>query len=228
MEVKRLGIVGTGLIGASVGLAAKRAGVEHVEGFDFSAESLEVAQERGAIDEARASPGELGEADLVLVAVPVTALQPVLRDLLDADGKATVTDAGSTKSNLGEAIGEPRFVGGHPVTGSEAHGPAHATVDLFDGATWFLTPSSATEPQRYRLLHRFVSALRAAPPAVHPPTPEPPPPPPPPPPAPPPPPGGAARLADPPPPRARERARQPGRRNARGGPGAARGGRWIA
>src|SRR4051794_327653 len=174
MEVKRLGIVGTGLIGASVGLAAKRAGVEHVEGFDFSAESLEVAQERGAIDEARASPGELGEADLVLVAVPVTALQPVLRDLLDADGKATVTDAGSTKSNLGEAIGEPRFVGGHPVTGSEAHGPAHATVDLFDGATWFLTPSSATEPQRYRLVHRVVSALRATPRGVGPPAHDPP------------------------------------------------------
>src|SRR3954454_22940664 len=107
MEVNRLGIVGTGLIGASVGLAAKRAGVGHVAGYDFSAESLEVAQERGAIDEARASPGERGDADLVLFAVPVTALQPVLLDLLDADGNATLTDAGSTKSNLAEAIGEP-------------------------------------------------------------------------------------------------------------------------
>jgi prephenate dehydrogenase len=168
MEIKRLGIVGTGLIGASVGLAAKRAGVEHVAGCDFSAETLEVAGERGAIDEARASPGELDDADVVVVAVPVTALQPVLRGLLDAGGNATITDVGSTKSNLSEVIGDPRFVGGHPVTGSEAHGPAHATVDLFDGATWFLTPSSATEPERYRLVHGFVAALGATPVAIDP------------------------------------------------------------
>ena len=168
MEVKRLGIVGTGLIGASVGLAAKRAGVGHVAGCDFSAETLEVARERGAIDEARASPGELDDADVVVVAVPVTALQPVLRGLLEAGGSATITDVGSTKSNVAEAIGDPRFVGGHPVTGSEAHGPAHATVDLFDGATWFLTPSSATEPERYRLVHGFVAALGATPVAIDP------------------------------------------------------------
>src|SRR3954451_25274795 len=147
MEVKRLGIVGTGLIGASVGLAAKRAGVGHVAGYDFSAESLEVAQERGAIDDPRASPGELDDADLVVVAVPVTTLQPVLRGLLEADGNATITAAGSTKSHLGEAIGARRFVGGQPFTGWEAPAPAHAPVALFDGATWFLTPSSATEPQ---------------------------------------------------------------------------------
>jgi prephenate dehydrogenase len=168
MEVKRLGIVGTGLIGASVGLAAKRAGVGHVAGYDFSADTLELARERGAIDEARASPGELDDADMVVVAVPVTALQPVLRGLLEASGNATITDVGSTKSNVAEAIGDPRFVGGHPVTGSEAHGPAHATVDLFDGATWFLTPSSATEPERYRLVHGFVAALGATPVAIDP------------------------------------------------------------
>jgi len=168
VEVKRLGIVGTGLIGASVGLAAKRAGVDHVAGCDSAGENLQVAQERGAIDEARGTPGEIGDADLVVVAVPVTALQPVLRELLAAGGEATVTDVGSTKANVSDAAGDPRFVGGHPVTGSEAHGPAHATPDLFDGATWFLTPSSVTEPQRYRLVHGFVSALGATPVAIDP------------------------------------------------------------
>jgi prephenate dehydrogenase len=54
------------------------------------------------------------------------------------------------------------------VTGSEAHGPAHATADLFDGSTWFLTPSSATEPERYRLVHGFVSSLGATPVAIDP------------------------------------------------------------
>ena len=168
MEVKRLGIVGTGLIGASVGLAAKRAGVAHVAGCDFADENLQLAQERGAIDEARGAPGDLDDADLVVVAVPVTALQPVLRELLGAGGGATVTDVGSTKSNVSDAAADRRFVGGHPVTGSEAHGPTHATADLFDGATWFLTPSSATEPQRYRLVHGFVSALGATPVAIDP------------------------------------------------------------
>ncbi len=168
MDVKRLGIIGTGLIGASVGLAAKRAGVAQVTGYDFSDETLEVARERGAIDDARGAPGEPMDADLIVVAVPVTALHTVVRDLLDRDAQATVTDVGSTKSNVSGAIGDPRFVGGHPVTGSEAHGPAHATADLFDGATWFLTPSSATEPQRYRLVHGFVSSLGATPVAIDP------------------------------------------------------------
>ena len=135
MEVKRLGIVGTGLIGASVGLAAKRAGVEHVAGYDFSEESLSAARERGAIDEPGGAIADLAESDLIVVAVPVTALHTVVRDLLDRDGQATVTDVGSTKSNVSGALGDPRFVGGHPVTGSEAQGPAHATADLFDGAT---------------------------------------------------------------------------------------------
>jgi prephenate dehydrogenase len=168
MEVKRLGIVGTGLIGASVGLAAKRAGVAHVVGHDFSEESLSTARERGAIDEPGRAIVELAEADLIVVAVPVTALHSVVRELLEGGGRATITDVGSTKSNVAGALGDPRFVGGHPVTGSEAHGPAHATADLFDGSTWFLTPSSATEPERYRLVHGFVSSLGATPVAIDP------------------------------------------------------------
>jgi prephenate dehydrogenase len=168
MDVKRLGIVGTGLIGASVGLAAKRAGVGHVAGYDFTRETVQVAGVRGAIDEAVESPGDLGGADLIVAAVPVTSLQAVLRELLSSDGGATVTDVGSTKANVADASGNPRFVGGHPVTGSEAHGPAHATVDLFDGATWFLTPSAQTDPERYRLVHGFVSALGATPVAIDP------------------------------------------------------------
>jgi len=168
MEVKRLGIVGTGLIGASVGLAAKRAGIGHVAGYDFTRETVQMAVERGAIDEAVESPGDLDRADLIVAAVPVTSLQGVLRELLSSDGGATVSDVGSTKANVADASGNPRFVGGHPVTGSEAHGPAHATVDLFDGATWFLTPTAQTDPERYRLVHGFVASLGALPVAIDP------------------------------------------------------------
>jgi prephenate dehydrogenase len=170
VDVKRLGIVGTGLIGASVGLAAKRAGVEHVVGYDFSEDAAREAAARGAIDEPHLGGPEslLDVADLVVVAVPVITLRTVLNTLLEDGRDYTVTDVGSTKSNLGQAMADPRFVGGHPVTGSEAHGPAHATGDLFDGATWFLTPSAATETERYRRVHGFVTALGATPVAIDP------------------------------------------------------------
>jgi prephenate dehydrogenase len=167
VEVKRLGIIGTGLIGASVGLAAKRAGVELVEGYDFYENVREAALERGAVDRTVITAHEVLDADLVVVAVPVTALRSVLSDALGSSD-ATITDVGSTKSNLGDTLTSPNFVGGHPVTGSEAHGPEHATADLFDGATWFLTPTAQTDPERYRLVHGFVSALGATPVAIDP------------------------------------------------------------
>jgi prephenate dehydrogenase len=166
VEVKRLGIIGTGLIGASVGLAAKRAGVEVVEGYDFYENVAEAAQTKGAVDRTLTMADEALDADLVVVAVPVIALQSVLRDVVA--GEATITDVGSTKSNLADALTSANFVGGHPVTGSEAHGPEHATADLFDGATWFLTPTAQTDPERYRLVHGFVSALGATPVAIDP------------------------------------------------------------
>ncbi len=167
MEVKRLGIIGTGLIGASVGLAAKRAGVPVVEGYDFYDDVAETARERGAVDQTAIAADELlADSELVVVAVPVITLRSVLREAVGSD--ATVTDVGSTKSNLAEVLTSGNFVGGHPVTGSEAHGPEHATADLFDGATWFLTPTAQTDPERYRLVHGFVSALGATPVAIDP------------------------------------------------------------
>ena len=167
MEVTRLGIIGTGLIGASVGLAAKRAGVARIQGHDLSEEVAGTARGRGAIDEVAGDIHDLARAELVVVAVPVTALGTVLGGVLGSL-EATVTDVGSTKANLGDVLAQPSFVGGHPVTGSEAHGPEHATADLFDGATWFLTPTAQTEPERYRLVHGFVSALGATPVAIDP------------------------------------------------------------
>ncbi len=166
MAIRRLAIIGTGLIGASIGVAAKRAGVSHVSGFDADPETAAAACERGAIDEV--TP-ELGDAELAVVAVPVAQLPATVRDVLAADGAATVTDVGSTKSAVvAAAAGDPRFVGGHPVCGSEARGPAHANADIFHDATWFLTPTAATHPERYRALHGFVTALGAVPVAIDP------------------------------------------------------------
>ncbi|HWN20895.1 MAG TPA: prephenate dehydrogenase/arogenate dehydrogenase family protein, partial [Gaiellaceae bacterium] len=157
----KLTIVGTGLIGASVGLAARRAGVEEVAGWDPDAEHLRTAAARGAVDPAAELGAALAGADLAVVAAPVTALPAQVRTVLEASGPGcTVTDVGSTKGGVcAAAAGEPRFVGGHPICGSEARGPERATAELFEGATWFLTPVAATEPERYKLLHGFVSSL---------------------------------------------------------------------
>jgi prephenate dehydrogenase len=166
-----LALVGSGLIGASVGLAAKRAGVESVSGFDPNADALALAAERGAIDEPAGSLVEaVEEASLAVVATPVAALAEQVRSVLEATTeRSVVTDVGSTKAAVCAAIGpHPRFIGGHPVCGSEAHGPAHARAELFDGATWFLTPTASTDPERYRTVHGFVASLGALPVAVDP------------------------------------------------------------
>jgi prephenate dehydrogenase len=166
--MNRVAIVGTGLIGASVGLAAKRAGVPSVVGWDASGESLGVARERGAVDEAAPSLGEaVAEADLAIVATPVATLPGQVAATLTASRDATVTDVGSTKRGVATSVGDrARFIGGHPVCGSEAHGPEHANGELFQGATWFLTPVAETDPERYRALHAFVASLGAVPIAV--------------------------------------------------------------
>ena len=168
MTVGRLGVVGTGLIGASVGLAARRAGVEVVRGWDPDAEFLGVAEERGAVAAARSLDDAVGDAELVVVAAPVGELPAVVREVLAAapDG-CTVTDVGSTKRPVGEAAeGDARFVGGHPICGAETRGPGRATAELFDGATWFLAPTAGTGPERLRLVHGFVSSLGARPVAI--------------------------------------------------------------
>jgi prephenate dehydrogenase len=166
----QIAVIGTGLIGASIGLAAKRGGAT-VAGFDEDRGTAEVASERGAVDFLGSTLGEaLAGAELAVVAVPVSHLAAQVRGVLAESGdRCTVTDVGSTKAAVCAAAGEsPRFIGGHPVCGSEARGPEHASADLFDGATWFLSPLPQSEPDRYRLVHGFVAGLGATPVAVDP------------------------------------------------------------
>ena len=80
-----------------------------------------------------------------------------------------MTDVGSTKRGVAAAVSERgRFIGGHPICGSETRGPEHASGQLFEGATWFLTPVAETDAERYRALHGFVASLGAVPVAVDP------------------------------------------------------------
>jgi prephenate dehydrogenase len=166
----RLAVVGTGLIGASVGLAAQRAKVGEVAGWDEDVDALRVAAERGAVEPAGSLAEALAATDVALVTVPVAGLASIVRHVLDAAPPGcAVTDVGSTKGSVcASAGGNPRFVGGHPICGAETRGPERANAELFEEATWFLTPLASTDPEAYRAIHGLVTQLGARPLAIGP------------------------------------------------------------
>jgi prephenate dehydrogenase len=158
--VQRLAVVGTGLIGTSVALAAGRTGTRS-RGFDPDSGVLQHSAARGAIEPAQSLAEAVGEAELVVVAVPVGSAPAVVREVLDAAGPgAVVTDVASTKRPL-TLVEDARFVPGHPVAGGATGGPARAAADLFDEATWFLTPTEASSAGSVALVERFVASLGA-------------------------------------------------------------------
>jgi prephenate dehydrogenase len=166
----RVAVVGLGLIGGSLALAATERG-DHVTGFDSDPEAGAIGLERGALTAVAGSlPDAVAEAEVALVCGPVNSLPGLARETLDASpADCAVSDVGSTKHRLVDALGdEPRFVGGHPVCGSEARGIANARVDLFRGATYFLTPVAGTDPVHLRALHAFVAGVGARPVAIDP------------------------------------------------------------
>ena len=158
-------IVGVGLIGGSVGLAARRRLGATVRGVDPRAAA---ALRAGAIDEACDDlETALAGADAAVVAVPVGALpETVARVLAAAPPGCAVTDVGSTKRAVVARNGDARFVGGHPLAGSEAAGVEHARADLFEGATWYLTPTTGSSGVLLERLHRLVAGLGARPVAI--------------------------------------------------------------
>lgn len=166
MSQPRVALLGVGLIGGSIGLAARARLGAHVVGWNRSPAALEVALKCGAIDEAVDSLDDIGAADVAIASVSVDALQGAVRDLCDRLPGAVVSDVGSTKQALVEAVDREQFVGGHPLAGAESIGVAHAREDLFDGATWYLTPRERTPGVLYERLARFVAGIGAVPTAI--------------------------------------------------------------
>ena len=161
-------VVGVGLIGGSIGLAARERLGAHVRGHDPADGVLARAAELGAVDEQCGSAAEaVSGADVAFVAAPVGALADVARAVLaGADEGCVVTDVGSTKRSVVAAVDDPRFIGGHPLAGAETAGVEHARADLFDGATWYLTPTARTGGILYERLHRMLVDLGAHPSAL--------------------------------------------------------------
>ena len=167
---RQLAIIGTGLLGASLGLAAKQAGLaRRVVGYGRRQATLDAAQGRGAIDAGTTDLAEaLAGSDLVVVAVPLGQMDRTFAALGELLGRGperpVVTDVGSTKQSVLAAarthLPEPgRFVGSHPMAGSERQGPAYAEAGLFKGKPCVVTPEPETDHDALELVTRLWRGL---------------------------------------------------------------------
>ncbi len=157
-------VVGAGLLGTSTGLALRRRGVD-VAVSDISVENTRIATAVGAAN----LPADAITPGLVVVAVPPDHLGPVIAEQLERDS-AVVTDVGSVKSAplaaAAALVGEQRlrrYVGGHPLAGSERSGPFAASAALFDGRPWALTPHPGADPEAVVAVEALAHACGATP-----------------------------------------------------------------
>jgi prephenate dehydrogenase len=159
----KIAVLGVGLIGGSIGLAARAQGDMSVSGFDTDPQACRAALEIGAIDEAASDVASaVAGAQVVFAATPVGALAETVREALAHAGPdCVVSDVGSTKLMLQDVRRDPRFVGGHPLAGAETAGVAHARSDLFAGATWYLTPAASSEGALYERLRGLIEGFGA-------------------------------------------------------------------
>jgi prephenate dehydrogenase len=164
----RIAVIGVGLIGGSIALAARERLGATVLAYDLDPSTLADASARGAVDVAAESLEQaLAGAQAAFVAVPVGALAAVVADVLRAaPADCVVSDVGSTKRAIVAANDDQRFIGGHPLAGAETSGNARARGDLFEGTIWYLTPTAGTSGLRYEALHRILSGFGARPAAI--------------------------------------------------------------
>jgi len=165
----RLAILGVGLIGGSIGMAARERGLAEVTGYVRNPDRAGECVELGAADRMAGSIEEaVAGADAVVCCASVGSMVEMARAALEAAGPdCVVTDVGSTKQELVEALGaDQRFVGGHPLAGAETAGVANARSDLYEGARWYLTPTEGTSGVLYDRVQKLVNGLGARPVAI--------------------------------------------------------------
>jgi prephenate dehydrogenase len=151
---EKVSILGVGLIGASFSLAMKSRGLcGHVEGFGRNLENLKKAKEKGIIDSITTDPAAVGrDSDLLLLATPVGSFLDLARAFASSlkEG-AIVTDAGSVKGNLVYELEKlmpqkVRYIGAHPIAGSDRSGFGSADAGLFQNARCVVTPTENSDP----------------------------------------------------------------------------------
>lgn len=168
-EIRRVAIIGVGLIGGSLGLALKQLSkIDHIAGCAQHQETLDQALLMGAIDEGNLDPAKVvAQADLIFIATPVSKIVGISREILPflKDG-AILTDVGSTKGRIVSEIEAMipsgiYFIGGHPMAGSERSGIGAASADLFKNASYILTPTERTNMDAFQKLHSLLSQIGA-------------------------------------------------------------------
>ncbi|HEX3616715.1 MAG TPA: prephenate dehydrogenase/arogenate dehydrogenase family protein [Solirubrobacteraceae bacterium] len=159
----RVAVVGLGLIGGSIALCARERLQAEVTGWDQQDAAIEAALALGAISSGAGSlASAVAEADVVFTATPVGALPRLVGEVLrHAPSAAVVTDVGSTKRSLVEAIADARFIGGHPLAGAETSGVQNASAELFDGSTWYLTPGAGSGAGTVDRVEQLIGAFGA-------------------------------------------------------------------
>lgn len=166
-RIQHVTVIGVGLLGGSAALALKADDPSiRIAGVGRRPESLRQALAAGAIDTAWLDPAEaVARADLVILATPVGAFGHHMRAIAPVLPKgAIVTDVGSTKAavvrSAGRILGHRRFIGSHPMAGSELKGVAYARADLFAGATCILTPVPSTPARVVRRVEKVWRRMR--------------------------------------------------------------------
>lgn len=152
---ERANVVGLGLIGGSVAAALTERGWS-VSGIDGDARRCDDARARGLIADVGLDP----DAVLTIVATPVSSIAEWVRRAL-AETSGLVTDVGSVKAPIAVAVGDERFIAGHPMAGSELQGLDGADAQLFRGAVWVLTPSATTSDDTFERVANVVRSLGA-------------------------------------------------------------------
>ena len=153
---RRATVVGVGLIGGSIGLALREKGW-HVSGVDLNPAHLNRALELEAID----ATGWDSEAEITFIATPVSTVAPLVEEALEKSPLGVVTDAGSVKHPIVQQIKDKRFLGGHPMAGSEHEGVDGATATMFIDTNWVLTPTELTEDQEFAIIREVVTSFGA-------------------------------------------------------------------
>lgn len=158
--MRKIAVLGTGLIGASLGAGMRREGW-HVVGWDPDVDAQGEALRMGALDEATTDPeAATAMADVVVLAGPISAIVETLKGLRS---DSLVTDVAGVKGPVVAAAQHlPRFVGGHPMAGRESSGPGAASAAMFQGATWILTTDGAAE-EDLKTTEALVDSLGAVP-----------------------------------------------------------------
>jgi arogenate dehydrogenase (NADP+) len=159
----KIGILGLGLIGGSIGLDLCRQGYD-VLGVSQRPSTCEQAIERQAVTAASTDLATLNAADVIFLCTPIGLIQPTVQQLIPYLNPETIlTDVGSVKQSIVAAIAPiwPNFVGGHPMAGTAESGIQAAIYDLFVGNPYVLTPIETTPPASVRVLEGLVAALGA-------------------------------------------------------------------